>query len=192
MIQLIIGKKGQGKTTYLKKHIKNSLARIIIFDVNGEFRELKNFKNINLYNEYRQELKSKKFKINFKLQEAEHLQFLIPAILNTGNMNIYFDESHLVIKQLAVERLIRFARNKEINLYFVSHRIYDFPVLIRGMVDKIIFFRIQCLADLKYIREYVSIVDIEDIKQLDKFNYIDVDMDAGIINKKKLDIKNKK
>jgi len=86
-------------------------------------------------------------------------------------------------------RLIRLSRNRDIDLFFVSHRIYDFPLILRGNLDKLILFKIQSLADLDYIKKYISEIEIKIVRDLERFNYLEIDMDKDIILKKSLTFK---
>ena len=188
MIQAIIGKKGQGKTTLIKQILKKWIKNTIIFDVSEEYKNIPGFISVQKYGQFKKIFLKNNYKIVFDLTRPEHIKYFIPFIM-TGNNSIFFDESHTIIKEPSIMRLIRLSRNRDIDLFFVSHRIYDFPLILRGNLDKLILFKIQSLADLDYIKKYISEIEIKIVRDLERFNYLEIDMDKDIILKKSLTFK---
>lgn len=186
MINVIIGKQGQGKTTLAKSLIKSSLKNIIIFDMTGEYHSLKNFNNINTFTKLKDLINNNFFKIVFHLKKPEHLKYLIPIIMDKKNLEIYFDEAHIIMREKITTLLIRYSRQLFIDLFFISHRIYDMPVLIRGMLNKLILFRLQSVEDQEYLKKFLGNDLTDIIKGLDQFCYIEIDIQTGVQTKKSL------
>jgi DNA helicase HerA-like ATPase len=186
MIKVILGKKGTGKTTLAKRIINQSLNKIIVLDVTGEYRENNKLTNIYDTQTLREIVENNRYyRINYNFVDEKELDIIIKTIMTDSNITVVFDEAHEVIKEKSVLRLIRYSRHLNLNLIFVSHRIYDIPTILRSQMDYICIFRMQELRDLEYLEKFLR-TPPEEIRSLDKFEYIEYNINTEFFSKKRL------
>ncbi len=184
---MIIGKKGQGKTTLVRQNLNNTLQNIVVVDVSAEYQQvgLTNIYNLNTLKEILE--KNKFFKINYNFTDEKDIDKLIQILMQKGDMLIIFDEAHRVIKEKSIDLLIRYSRRLEINIIFVSHRIYDIPPILRSQLDMLCIFRMQEIRDIEYLEKFLYSFDTKSLRLLQKFQYIEYNVVNDNFLKKELD-----
>ena len=175
-IVLILGRKGEGKTTLLKMLLleRVSLGRdIVVIDPLQQFP--REFSEVTYFTSD---------------DDKENLEVL-GRLYNRGSVDIFIDELDLLTtaqdsQKSITRKLFRYARNKDINLYSTAKRTSNINKDSLSNADILCIFKTTEGNDLKRLREVYEI-DPEELKRLNKFEYIEVNLNKGLHKKKKID-----
>jgi hypothetical protein len=162
MLYIIVGKKGHGKSTFVKQKIENNFhEKFFVVDINNEYKKARNLRKFN-----------------------STLEMIVQGA-KQKNVNLIFEEYHSLTPEEVnlTERLIRLMRHYNITIFLLTHRIYDITPLIRNMVDHLIIFRLQEKRDKDYISNFID----QDINfNIEQFSYYHYNCLSDNIEKNKL------
>ncbi len=129
----IIGYRGTGKTNYIKTQILPNVKNYLIYDLYGEYKELKYINNI---------------KENGRLQsDFEHLKANITQI---RNKNFVFEDSTIFLNANLgrdIKNILVSARHYNNNLFFLFHSLSRLPNFLIEQTDYFVIFKTQEKAD---------------------------------------------
>ncbi|MCX7698999.1 MAG: hypothetical protein N2114_05990 [Candidatus Goldbacteria bacterium] len=181
-IVCIFGKKGTGKTTYIKNNILNfsEYKRILIIDILDEYTILK----INKIYEINKFIKNYDFSIRIIPENEEEYNFICEYIFNTENITVVFEEAAFYPVNEYILKLVRFGRHKKINQIYITQRPYDINRNITAMADEFIIFNTTEPRDLDFFKKILPPIAVEKIKTLPKYHYLKYSPSIGYkINK---------
>jgi len=154
-----LGKKGSGKTTWIKKNLIQ-FKKIIIIDTIGEYKHYglcaENFDQFEYY--LTKHYLDRRFVINIQVDEREEIDKIFNFIIRykLENLTIIADEVQKYYSNNDFnpdfDRLINFGRHYGINIIGTSRRPSSIKKDLIANADKIILFRIQETNDLKYLK----------------------------------------
>lgn len=151
MLYCILGKKGHGKSTWIKNYIKNNFhEKFLIYDYNYEYNEFQKYDNIEFF---------------------ENINDILSRGVEITNVNIIIEEFHSLNHEDEdrISHIIRIMRHYNLQLFLISHRIYDMNPFIRNQIDYLIFFRMQEKRDKDFL---LNFIDIENLNfNLKPFEY---------------------
>lgn len=166
---VILGKKGQGKTHYLKNYVAQK-PRVFYYDPKRQFSDrgiiINNTADLLQY--IRQRSRSSfsiVYQPDFGLQDRDVIreEFREVSKIISIMKNIYFviDEIHTCIeknseKNYYLNNIINAGRHSEISLVMTTIRYTQVDRDITAQSDKIVLFRTQEISDIKYFRERIG------------------------------------
>lgn len=162
-ISVILGKKGSGKTSYVKGKLLD-YKRLVIFDFNREYSgyyvvsnpsQLIEVLKLNFENEFQV-----CYQPSPEMAIDEHFTFLSEAIFTMRNMVFLCEEIDLVSgagdMPDGLKKIINYGRHRQISLIGLSRRAHKVPRDLTANADKIITFTQYEPRDIKYLSEYMG------------------------------------
>lgn len=152
----IFGKRGEGKTTYLKERIvKPSLIPCIVIDTLNEYEDC------CILQDLKENVYFKKFKTRFLIDSDTEFQRLCknisllkqPYPINFIISEVDFWSSSQYIPQQFLN-LIRYSRHYKINVYCDVRNPVELNRKISGLADRFIIFKITEPRYLDYFKQY--------------------------------------
>lgn len=161
MLVTIIGKRGRGKTTLVKKLIRESDAdRVLILDFLGEYSS-RNDERVII---------SRKYLYPFckNAWESSHKSFKTLLI---------FDEIDCYSKyDFCIEFLYKYSRHCSIDMIAVSRGFYDLQVMTRKLTDMFYLFQMTDIRDIDYLRRFRDKEYIHKVMNLDYYEYMKLEL----------------
>lgn len=170
---VIFGKKGCGKTSWVKKNLEE-YDRIIIIDTLNEYGDVAILKKIEELPEFENR---DKFKIRVVPLDILDFNLILLYIWQRfKNVLVIIDEFGYWVSSYSMPEplkyLLRFGRHIKVNIWAVIRRPYEAGREITALADKFIIFKLTEPRDLDYFREYDKELP-EKIENLQKFEYIE-------------------
>lgn len=170
----ILGKRGKGKTLlgfslflYAKKisFFISIKKPNFISDKFSLYHSLKEFyKDENL-----------KSKIYFQFYNDNEYNRLFKILTLIRNVNIFIDEIDIWYNQYKqndyIKWLIKYSRDKGINLIFITRRPVETSTLLIGLTDLLFVFNITHYRDLEYLKKSFEFDNIKKITFLETFEF---------------------
>lgn len=173
MISYIAGKKGFGKTQFVRRKIIPSKKRVIVLDSLGfEYPYLTTETIFDFSETLAKNFKNDFFRITYNPFDDHQKEFF--------QMSLHFFDVLLIIEEAdlycspssideSLDRLIRYGRHRKIDLCFVSRRPAEVHRNVTAQADEIISFRQTEPRDLEYFKKLTD--HWEDLKTLKKWLY---------------------
>lgn len=175
MILGIFGKKGFGKTHYVKG-LLHKFDRKIIFDKNNEYFGGIIFTDYEKFNEFYQKyLKNdKKYTVILKFMTYEDYEKLFNNIMNIKNVTLVIDEANFYFPPtstpIEVKNLIAISRHARIDIVYISRRVYEVSPMLRSQTDELVTFRQTEKRDLELLHSYGF--NANEVRKLPKYHYL--------------------
>jgi len=168
-ITIILGKKGQGKTTKAKELIKGR-ERLIILDTLGEYQEepiqLENLTTLKIYLSQKTPFR---FRIAYKYEE-EDIEDIFSVLYKIEQYTLVLEEvdnySSANFCPVDLRKIIRYGRHKGINVIATSRRPASVNRLLSSQADDMYIYRFTEPRDITYIRELTNKETSEKVKSL--------------------------
>lgn len=203
MLTLIIGRKGTGKTTLLKRRLAD-VSRLLIFDPNDEYADLVPGRTPDMGPADEAGLMRTALDILGWPQLAGDLR-AAPAVLDVAEpetvvirqvhdfagflvlvrdaqgWTIAIDEAHhwWETHRRVLDELVRTMRHREQDWYLVSHRAAWVPRSIQSQIDRLVIFQTTSGGDIKYLEAEYAGVDGDQLRGLGIGEHVDLDISAS-------------
>lgn len=161
-IELILGRKGYGKSTLVKGKIRK-LSRLIVFDY---LHEYEGDTYITTPQDFLNLMRSKprSFRVCYRPSPAmdvqDHFNFFSKICFEIENYTLVLEEVDLVSAAgrmpEGLKKIINYGRHRRINVYALSRRAHMVPRDISANADAITSFCQQEPRDIKYLSEYMG------------------------------------
>ena len=157
MLTTIVGRRGRGKTSLVKKLIEESDAdRVCILDFLGDYTEL-NDPRIQLSRGY-----------------------IYPFLKNVWNTCEEYNKTLMVLDEIDtyskydehISYMYKYGRHGAIEIIAVSRTFMDLPVISRRLTDQYYLFQITEWIDLQYLSRHKGREFCEKVKNLDFYEYM--------------------
>lgn len=155
MNAVIMGKRGTGKTYWMKRHIDNSVLPCVIVDTMQEYGDVAVWTGIT------DGLLLDKFKMRFTPADDTEFAILMSKLARTKTehgINVYIDEidywsnSQWIPQELANN--LRYSRHYNLNLYMSVRNPSEINRRITAMSDVFIIFNITEPRYLQYFKDF--------------------------------------
>lgn len=183
-IAVILGRKGQGKST-LAAELSSKLSKVIIIDSLNEYkdnvrleidRDLK--KNLDFFFSH-----SSEFKISFCPETTQEFDDLLEVLKRYSDYTLLLDEIGLWSTPSYIPEplywLLRFGRHNRINQIYIARRPPELNRMITALADKFYIFNIIEPRDLEFISKILGEDITDKIKNIKKFSYITYTISEG-------------
>lgn len=183
----ILGKSGSGKST-LARSVVQKLAtdkKMIVLDNSDDHIKIPGIKRLMLDESRARKVSPAKLIENYErvLIETEYLagdtlksfiNDLCLSVWHAGNIVLMIDEAHLFFPKFGypaeLEKLIRTARKRAIDLVFVTQQFTDMNSTALKQAHVLCFFKFSDVNELRMLKEYG--IDTSACGQLQQYSYI--------------------
>lgn len=183
----ILGKSGSGKST-LARSVVQKLAtdkKMIVLDNSDDHIKIPGIKRLMLDESRARKVSPAKLIENYErvLIETEYLagdtlksfiNDLCLSVWHAGNIVLMIDEAHLFFPKFGypaeLEKLIRTARKRAIDLVFVTQQFTDLNSTALKQAHVLCFFKFTDVNELRMLKEYG--IDTAACGQLPQYSYI--------------------
>lgn len=168
----VFGKKGSGKTEFVKKHIIPEYDRVLILDSLKEYEYLY-FSNLYDFCEaVKSNLNRSFFRLVYRPMDENDDSFFRLAY-SLWNITIIIEETDLFSGAIRgseyFEKLIKYGRHRSINIVGISRRPAEVSKTIVSQADIIISFQQTLKRDIDFFRSYMDDPDI--LRNLKLYEY---------------------
>lgn len=188
MIQLVLGRKGYGKTTFTKDRLK-SFSRVLVFDTLSEYGgQTEPYFDLDGFLRAVERRQNGVFRLSlvplsYGNDPAQAFDVFMRAGWIVGNVVLVVDEIDAVSSPTSVPpslaRAIRYGRHRGLSIIASSRRAAEVPRLLTSQADEIISFNQSEPTDLDYLRRYVSARFSESVQRLPKYRFLRWTPDYG-------------
>ena len=159
IIITVLGKKGSGKSYFVKKELIKLFPKIIIIDPLDEYNYFYNYSLKEIISVIQANYKKNKYRVVYRpLDENEDLFFKFIYSLESITLIIEEVDGYSNNKKTDVylEKLFKYGRHKNINLICISRRPAEIGRLLTAQSDIIISFRQTEKRDIDYFRYFTD------------------------------------
>jgi len=178
MICTVLGRRGCGKTTYIKSILQNE-SRLLILDTLGEFESESVVTNSI---EFIDALESKiggYFQIVFRpynVDPNKAFEVIAKSAWIVGDLTMVIDEIDILASPISVpfelSRNLRYGRHRGLSLIAASRRAAEIPRLLTSQSDSIVSFNQTEPRDIQYLTSCCGSLFAEMTTKLQKFEYL--------------------
>lgn len=163
----ILGKRGSGKTSYIRKKIFEE-ARVIVYDVNGDY-DLPAYESISSLAKAINRKSS--YHVRYvPFEPLEEISKFSKLVFARGDLLVVFDEVHLIAPTFSIDpdmaNLFRRGRHRGIKVMFATQRPSGMNNLLTSQASEFVVFRLVNHRDVLYVKENLQI-DPSLIRKLD-------------------------
>lgn len=158
MITCVFGRKGAGKTTWIRRATEND-ARLVIHDPVGQFQDVCHVVHARLALVQALDTATREaepFRLAAWLPEDGDADFVIRACLAIGHCTLVLDECDWEASAVSVprslKRLVSYCRHWRIDILAGARRPADVPRTLTAQADRIVYFQLDEPADFDYVR----------------------------------------
>lgn len=172
----VVGKRGSGKTTYIKTVVQ-SVPRVLIWDWRGEYDyqpvELKDIVSL-----FRSPSFQRTYRPDYHSNLSEQFELLAHCILHMDcarNFLFVVDEAYMVcpnLQELSLGKLIRLTRPKTIDLMYSSQRPTLIPGILRSEADEFVVFKLINPQDVQIVTQIFGPDAGKQAQNLCQFQYL--------------------
>jgi len=156
MIAFAIGKKGSGKSYYVKGFLAHTRKPFIVTDPLMEYPVEQRFTSIESFTEALQEGELKK-SVGLTLPTTDEVFELFAWSWNMKPHILVIEEFHIYANAWSVskplQRLFRMGRHRQIDIIGITQRFVDLPQIAITQADALIIFRQQGIRDIGAIEK---------------------------------------
>jgi hypothetical protein len=159
-IDLILGKTGSGKSSFVKKELIPYRKRLVIIDALSEYENGVIFYNIDNFIEYIIENKVnhfEEFKYICRFTDDQEIELLFQVVFELSNLTLLVEECEIYVSPNAKSsnflKIVRYGRHKNISVIGVARRSTELSLTFRSQTDSIISFKQTDTNDLKKMEE---------------------------------------
>lgn len=180
LIICVFGKKGYGKTYFVKHTLLPQFEKIIIIDSLAEYKDGVIIEDIPSLAEYLLRNKDGRYRIIYReplaqiedLEPSEALRTSWSAIGATIVIEELDIHASAISSPASIQCLLRYGRHRELNTIGVSRRASEVPRTITSQADLIISFNQQEPRDLAYIGSFAGKEFANALTELDYEEYL--------------------
>lgn len=172
---VVFGKRGHGKTYWMKKHIESSLLPCVIIDTMNEYQNIAVWMPAGSIDE---PPRFDKFKMRFTPDSEDEFDILMAAIGELQpqfGLNVYIDEVDYWSSSSYMPREfgnnLRYSRHYRLNIYMSVRNPSEINRKITALSDVFVIFRITEPRYLDYFRPFDASLP-DRIESLDKYQHI--------------------
>lgn len=191
-IVLILGRRGEGKTTLSKLLIKKR-SRVVVWDTLGEYQAtVVGFDSLSSLHSYIVE--KERFKVSYipgvgggTTEEFDNFCKYIWALSEYRELTLVVEEVDQVSSPGYVppyfNTILRLGRHRGLRLICISRRASEVPKLLTSQTTHFISFSQKENRDIDYLRRYWSSDIVLKLKILPKFSYLELYQNEVIVKK---------
>lgn len=190
-ITTILGKTGQGKTLWTKSQLKQ-LQRKIIIDSQDEYEAQESFEDIFTFGDRLiDSLLGGPLDLNYKIQNFDDFDKICNLVKYCKNITLIIEEASIFLNSNSLprdlENMILFGRRKEQSIFAISQRPALISRTLTSQTNRFILFNMTEPRDLEYLKSIIGSEIADEIRTLDRLEYIDYKCNEGF-EKKKIEI----
>ena len=176
IIELILGKRGSGKS-YLAKKMVLQHSRYLIYDTLGEYTDGVVIQSLAELSGFWEKVYRKKFRIIYQPLDPE-LEFdaICELVWQCENMTFLVEEVDRYARPLAMslpfKEIIQRGRHHDITFIGVTQRPHGVDKLITSQAKAMYIFNTTEPRDIKYFQEVVGDGVIEKFAELKQYEYV--------------------
>ncbi|HUS71934.1 MAG TPA: hypothetical protein VMY06_02625 [Sedimentisphaerales bacterium] len=176
IIELILGKRGSGKS-YLAKKMVLQHSRYLIYDTLGEYTDGVVIQSLAELSTFWEKVYRKKFRIIYQPLDPE-LEFdaICELVWQCENMTFLVEEVDRYARPLAMslpfKEIIQRGRHHDITFIGVTQRPHGVDKLITSQAKAMYIFNTTEPRDIKYFQEVVGDGVIEKFAELKQYEYV--------------------
>lgn len=165
-IVLVLGRKGSGKSFYVKNTLLPLLKEYIVIDILDEY----NGYCVRDFLELMEAIEQGKKKIICKFTDDIDTAYAFELIWELHNITLVLEEIDMHADSRSIdpilEKLIKYGRHHNLNLIGVCRRPYELNAIFRSQADSVVTFQQHEIRDLEYLIKTFD-ADPQLIKYLD-------------------------
>lgn len=150
-IVLVLGRKGSGKTFYVKNKLLPLLNRYIVIDILNEYDGY----CVTDFLQLMDAVDQGKQKIICKFEDDLDTAFAFEFIWELRNITLVLEEIDLHADSRSIdpilEKLIKYGRHHNLNLIGICRRPYELNTIFRSQADSLVTFQQHEIRDLEYL-----------------------------------------
>lgn len=198
----VFGKRGSGKTTLIRGQLESFPPPIVVLDILGNFNEpeyiqtdsiAECIRNIDYYVKHHKHEDLQKVIVLKPSDPNLAIDYVSAALWESWGGTLVIDEADAfsMTESPCFDQLIRYGRNRYVNVVTGCRRPYEIPRAITSGADLLLIFQTQEPRDVEYFDKTLLGERAEQLMSLQAFHgiYIDYDdMTTGLFN---IDLKGK-
>ena len=179
LIVLILGKKGSGKSEFVKTRIAKNVRPLVILDPMMEYTEYGD--TVCTGEDFEAVLLSEPGPSCVVIQDGpDGFDEALEICFDLKPHTIVIEEIHRMVNPWKIseplENLVRMGRHRQINIIGVSHGARDIPETFLSQVDRLVCFQQMGIRDLQKIDLFTDDEIASRIRALPPYKYISVDI----------------
>lgn len=181
MISVVLGRRGYGKTTYIKKELlPRAGGRVLLFDTLGEYGDVvSSFTTLETFIAAVYQKQQTLFRLAF-VPISEDLNFAFSYFCRIawalGDLTMVIDEVDIVTSPVSVpeefSKIIRYGRHRSISVIAASRRAAEVPRILTSQADEIVSFNQSEPNDVDYLKKYVGADLAQQVYRLPKYSFV--------------------
>lgn len=178
MVTVVFGKRGTGKTTFIKSEVA-ALSRVLIFDPMAEYSDVaQSFSDLDSFLERVERVERGLFRLALQPADVESaFPFVCRSAWSVGDVSLVIDETSLVASATSyppeLGKLIRQGRHRGVHLIAASQRASEVPRALTSNAGRVVTFAQTEPIDQQYLSRYVSAEVARNAAGLPRFRYIE-------------------
>lgn len=171
----VLGQRGSGKSSWVKKHIPN-VPRFILWDTLGEYTSFEQFENLQDLFNYVHKNQGGPFQAVYNSIENEDFERVCQIVGAVENCCFIIEEvdTYATPTQCPYElmKLLKIGRHYNISMIFVSRRPAEIHRMITSQSQRFILCKIIEPNDVRYLKSVVGPV-ADELPGLEILHYVD-------------------
>lgn len=165
-ITLVIGRRGYGKSRYLREQFIPAHPRaVVVFDAKGEYDLPEVYYDVDSF------LDAPQFwRASCRLNDSD-TSLAMAALYHYEPHTVIVEEAHRFCSPNSVDpsldQLVRMGRLPDVSVVLVSQRAKDFPQIIFSMADELIVFQQRSVHDVRALEDQLG-EDLAELNGLDR------------------------
>lgn len=176
MILVVFGKRGKGKTYFLKEVVRRSVLPCIVVDTLREYRKEAVLAKIT------DDIRYDMFKLRFVPDTVLDFDIVCRCVseqVSRAGINFVIDEVDMFTSShklpLNFERCLRYSRHYKVNMYMSVRNPVELNRKISALADRFVVFNITEPRYLDYFDRYQEGISTV-IRRLPKYKYVEVNL----------------
>lgn len=177
-IVTVLGRKGSGKSTLVKKLIERE-ERLVIIDTLGEYGEEMGLRETYTLQKSIQAIKKgysrKAFGVSVRLIDNDDILTVIEYCFALGEMTIVIEEASMLCKPTTlpgpIAYSLRYGRHKCLNQVYIARRPAELNREVTAQSDVLITFEQKEPRDIEYLRATLG-AEAEQVSRMERYHYL--------------------